>query len=128
MSSTSQSVSSSVVNGVIMPVVGILTSGHDFSDLALELGTDAKGTAVLLKYGIFVQAVVNFLIIAAVLFIAIKGINALKKPASAAAAEPLSPPRQEVLLEEIRNLLARSQPPGPAAQVVPSQSYGVKAS
>ena len=96
---------SSLVNGVIMPVVGILTSGRDFSSLALQLGTDAKGAAVLLKYGLFVQAVVNFLIIALVLFIAIKGINSLKKPAAATA--PPAPPRQEVLLEEIRNLLAK---------------------
>lgn len=96
----------SLVNGVIMPVVGILTSGRDFSNLALQLGTDAKGAAVLLKYGLVVQSVVNFLIIAAVLFIAIKGINSLKKP-PAAAAPAAPPPRQEVLLEEIRNLLAK---------------------
>lgn len=95
----------SLVNGVIMPVVGVLTSGRDFSGLALQLGTDAKGAAVLLKYGLVVQSVVNFLIIAAVLFVAIKGINSLKKPPAAAA--PSAPPRQEVLLEEIRNLLAR---------------------
>lgn len=95
---------SSLVNGVIMPVVGILTSGRDFSGLAVQLGTDAKGTAVLLKYGLVVQSVVDFLIIAAVLFLAIKGINTLKKPPAAAA--PTAPPRQEVLLEEIRNLLA----------------------
>lgn len=96
----------SVVNGVIMPVVGVLTSGRDFSGLALQLGTDAKGAAVLLKYGLVVQSMVNFLIIAAVLFLAIKGINSLKKPPTAAAPVASAPPRQEVLLEEIRNLLA----------------------
>lgn len=96
---------SSLVNGVIMPLVGILTSGSDFSSLAVKIGTDAKGGAVLLKYGLVVQSIVDFLIIAAVLFIAIKGINSLKKPSAAAA--PPAPPRQEVLLEEIRNLLAR---------------------
>lgn len=95
----------SLVNGVIMPVVGALTSGRDFSGLALQLGTDTKGAAVLLKYGLVVQSAVNFLIIAAVLFLAIKGINSLKKPPAAAA--PAAPPRQEALLEEIRNLLAR---------------------
>jgi large conductance mechanosensitive channel len=95
----------SLVSGVIMPVVGVLTSGRDFSDLAMQIGADAKGTPVLLKYGVFLQSVVNFLIIALVLFLAIKGINKLKKPPAAVA--PPGPPRQEVLLEEIRNLLAR---------------------
>jgi large conductance mechanosensitive channel len=98
---------SSLVNAVIMPVVGVLTSGHDFSELALRLGTDSKGAAVLLRYGMFVQSVVNFLIIAAVLFAAIKGINTLTKPAPVTPAAPAAPPRQEVLLEEIRNLLAK---------------------
>ncbi|HTW75880.1 MAG TPA: large-conductance mechanosensitive channel protein MscL [Steroidobacteraceae bacterium] len=96
---------SSLVNGVIMPVLGLMTSGKDFSNLALQIGTDAKGAAILLKYGAFVQSIVDFLIIAATLFIAIKGINTLKKPPAAAAAP--APPRQEVLLEEIRNLLAK---------------------
>ncbi|HVW68102.1 MAG TPA: large-conductance mechanosensitive channel protein MscL [Steroidobacteraceae bacterium] len=96
---------SSLVNAVIMPVVGVLTSGRDFSDLALQISSDAKGAPVLLKYGMVVQSVVNFLIIAFVLFIAIKGINKLKKPV--AAATPPPPPRQEVLLEEIRDLLAK---------------------
>ncbi|MEJ0036585.1 MAG: large-conductance mechanosensitive channel protein MscL [Gammaproteobacteria bacterium] len=97
---------SSLVNSVIMPVVGVLTSGRDFSDLGLQIGTDPKGVPVLLKYGVFMQSVINFLIIAFVLFLAIKGINKLKNPPAAAPAEA-PPPRQEVLLEEIRNLLAK---------------------
>jgi large conductance mechanosensitive channel len=102
------SVVNSTVNGIIMPVVGVLTSGKDFSEMAVRIGTDPKGMAVLLKYGQLVQAIVNFLIIAAVLFIAVKGINALKKPpAPPAAAPPPPPPRNEVLLEEIRDLLAQ---------------------
>ena len=96
---------SSLVNSVIMPVIGVLTSGRDFSDLALQIGSDGKGGPVLLKYGVFMQSVVNFLIIAFVLFIAIKGINSLKKPPAATA--PAAPPKQEVLLEEIRDLLAK---------------------
>jgi large conductance mechanosensitive channel len=110
---------SSLVNAVIMPVIGVLTSGHDFSELALTIGHDAKGAAVLLKYGVVVQSVVNFLIIAAVLFAAIKGINTLKTPAHVPVAETPAPPRQEVLLEEIRNLLAReasTQAPGVTAK------------
>jgi large conductance mechanosensitive channel len=107
----------STVNGIIMPVVGVLTSGRDFSEMAVRIGTDPKGMAVLLKYGQLVQALVNFLIIAAVLFLAVKGINALKKPPAASAeAPPPPPPRNEVLLEEIRDLLAqRAGASGPAA-------------
>jgi large conductance mechanosensitive channel len=96
---------SSLVENIIMPVVGILTGGVNFTTLAVAIGMTPKGEAVLLKYGAFVQAVVDFLIVAFVIFIAIKGINKLKKPPPAAVAPP--PPRQEVLLEEIRNLLAK---------------------
>jgi large conductance mechanosensitive channel len=95
----------SLVENVIMPVVGVLTGGVNFSTLAVAIGMSPKGEPVLLTYGAFVQAVVDFLIIALVIFMAIKGINRLKKPAAAAVAPP--PPRQEVLLEEIRNLLAK---------------------
>jgi large conductance mechanosensitive channel len=95
----------SLVENVIMPVVGVFTGGVNFSTLATAIGMSPKGEPVLLKYGAFVQSIVDFLIIAIVIFIAIKGINSLKKPAPAAAAPP--PPRQEVLLEEIRNLLAK---------------------
>ena len=60
---------------------------------------------MLVKYGVFLQSIFDFVIIAFVLFLAIRGINRLKKPPVAAA--PPAPPRQEVLLEEIRNLLAK---------------------
>ncbi len=103
------SIVTSLVNGIIMPVVGVLTSGNDFSQMGVRIGTDPKGAAVLLKYGLVVQAVVNFIIIAFVLFVAIKGINALKKPPAVAPAAPPPPPRSEVLLEEIRNLLAQRE-------------------
>ena len=99
---------SSLVDAVIMPVFGVLTGGVNFSTLAVTIGTGPKGDPVLLKYGAFIQSVVDFLIIAFVIFIAIRGINRLKKtPPAAAPAAPPPPPRQEVLLEEIRNLLAR---------------------
>jgi large conductance mechanosensitive channel len=98
----------SVVNGIIMPVVGVLTSGNDFSEMGVRIGTDPKGAAVLLKYGLVAQSIVNFIIIAFVLFVAIKGINALKKPPAAVAPPPPPPPpRSELLLEEIRDLLAQ---------------------
>lgn len=98
---------SSLVDSIIMPVVGVLTGGVNFSTLAVTISTTAKGEPVLLKYGAFIQSVVDFLIIAFVIFLAIRAINQLKKaPPPAPAASP-PPPRQEVLLEEIRNLLAK---------------------
>jgi large conductance mechanosensitive channel len=96
---------SSLVENIIMPPLGMAMSGVNFADLAVTLGTGPDGKAVLLKYGAFLQSVLDFLIIAFVLFLAIRGINKLKKPPVAAA--PAAPPRQEVLLEEIRNLLAK---------------------
>jgi large conductance mechanosensitive channel len=96
---------SALVEAVIMPVVGILTAGNDFSKLAIQIGQNAKGEPLLLKYGVFIQSITDFIIIAFALFIAIRAINRLKKPAPAAA--PPAPPRQEVLLQEIRDLLAK---------------------
>ena len=95
----------SFVGDIIMPPLGLLLGGANFSDLAVTLGTDPKGAPVLLKYGAFLQTVVDFLIIALVIFIAIRGINKLKKPPAAAVAAP--PPRQEVLLEQIRDALTK---------------------
>lgn len=97
---------SSLVADVIMPPIGQLIGNVNFSDLALHIGTDPKGKEVLLRYGVFLQTVFEFLIIAFVLFMAIKGINRLKRhPAEVAPAAPPPPPREEVLLEEIRDLL-----------------------
>jgi large conductance mechanosensitive channel len=96
---------SALVEAVIMPVVGILTAGNDFSKLAVQIGQNAKGEPLLLKYGVFIQSIADFIIIAFALFVAIRAINQLKKPAPAAASPP--PPRQEVLLEEIRDLLTK---------------------
>ena len=78
-----------------------------FSDLAFGLGKDPTGKDVLIKYGAFIQNIFDFLIIAFVLFCTIKFINRLKKPPVEPAAEAAAPPRQEVLLEEIRDLLAK---------------------
>ena len=99
---------SSLVGDVIMPPLGVLIGGVSFSDLALNLGNDPKGVPVLLKYGAFIQTIFDFLIIALVIFAAIKGINKLKKPpAPATDAAPAAPPRQEVLLEQIRDALIK---------------------
>jgi large conductance mechanosensitive channel len=96
---------SSFVGDVIMPPLGRLIGGVNFSDFAVTLGTDPKGAPVLLKYGAFLQAIFDFLVIAVVIFIAVRGINKLKKPPPPAADAP--PPRQEVLLEEIRDALLK---------------------
>ena len=96
---------SSLVENVIMPPLGKMVGNINFSELAMSLGTGANGKEVMLKYGAFLQSIFDFVIIAFVLFMAIRAINRLKKPPAAAA--PAGPPRQEVLLEEIRNLLAK---------------------
>ena len=96
---------SSFVGDVVMPPLGLLVGGVNFSDLAVTLGMDPKGAPVLLKYGAFLQTIFDFLIIGFVIFIAVKGINSLKKPPPPAADAP--PPRQEVLLEQIRDALLK---------------------
>ena len=93
---------SSLVENIIMPPLGMAMAGVNFADLAVTIGAGPDGKAILLKYGAFLQSIFDFVIIAFVLFMAIRAINRLKKPPVATA-----PPRQEVLLEEIRNLLAK---------------------
>ena len=95
---------SSLVADVIMPPLGLLIGGVNFSQLSLTLKQAAEGApAVTLNYGLFIQAIVDFLIIAFVIFLAIKGINRLKRPAPAQAA----PSNEEVLLGEIRDILKK---------------------
>ncbi|HEY3658585.1 MAG TPA: large-conductance mechanosensitive channel protein MscL [Steroidobacteraceae bacterium] len=96
---------SSLVGDIFMPAIGRLIGSVNFSDLAVALGKDPTGKDVLIKYGAFLQTTFDFLIIAFVLFMAIKGINRLKKPHTPDAPAP--PPKSEVLLEEIRDLLAK---------------------
>jgi large conductance mechanosensitive channel len=98
---------SSLVGDLFMPALGKLIGGFNFSDLAFTLGKDPTGKEVLIKYGAFIQTMFDFIIIAMVLFLAIKAINKLKKPPPAVPAAPAPPPRTEMLLEEIRDLLAK---------------------
>jgi large conductance mechanosensitive channel len=98
---------SSLVGDLFMPGLGRIMGSFNFSDLAVALGKDPTGKDVLIKYGAFLQTVFDFIIIALVLFLVIKGINRLKRPAPPAPAAPAPPPRSEVLLEEIRDLLAK---------------------
>ncbi|MFO1427876.1 MAG: large-conductance mechanosensitive channel protein MscL [Steroidobacteraceae bacterium] len=97
---------SSLVGDVVMPPLGKMIGGVNFSDLGTSLGMGPDGkTEVILKWGAFLQTIFDFLIIAIVLFMAIKGINRLKKPDPAAPPPP--PPASEVLLTEIRDLLKK---------------------
>jgi large conductance mechanosensitive channel len=84
----------SLVNDIIMPIIGVLLGGVDFATLSIQVG-DA-----MIMYGKFIQAIVNFLIIAWVLFLVIKAANRMRKPAA-----PPGPSAQEMLLTEIRDLL-----------------------
>ena len=97
---------SSFVDGVVMPPLGLLIGGVDFTDLAIVL-KDAVGDtpAVLLRYGAFIQTVVDFVIIAFAIFMAIKAINQLKRKEAEAPSAPPAPSKEELLLTEIRDLL-----------------------
>lgn len=97
---------SSLVGDVIMPPVGVLLGGVDFGNLAIVVKEAAdKKPAVLISYGKFLQTIIDFTIIAFSVFMAIKALNALKRKEAAAPEEPPAPQRQELLLEEIRDLL-----------------------
>ncbi|HNX78508.1 MAG TPA: large-conductance mechanosensitive channel protein MscL [Prolixibacteraceae bacterium] len=98
----------SLVNDVIMPPIGMLLGGVDFSDLKILL-KPAEGdvAAVTLNYGAWLNTVIDFLIVALVIFMVIKGINSMKKKEAEAPAPPPAPSKEEELLTEIRDLLAK---------------------
>ena len=97
---------SSLVADVVTPPIGLLLGGVDFSNLAITLKAAANGApAVVLSYGKFLQAVVDFTIVAFAIFMMIKGINTLKRKEEAAPAAPPEPTKEEQLLTEIRDLL-----------------------
>ncbi|MCH5169591.1 MAG: large-conductance mechanosensitive channel protein MscL [Prevotellaceae bacterium] len=99
----------SVVNNIIMPPIGVLTGGVDFTDLKLVIKeAEGEAEAVTLNYGAFIQDVVDFLIIAFCIFLIVKGISALsrKKEENVPAPAP-EPSAEEKLLTEIRDLLKK---------------------
>ena len=104
---------SSLVNDIIMPPLGLLIGGLDFSDYKATLkaaSVDDAGeaiNAVTLNYGMFIQTAIDFLIVALVIFMVIKAMNKLKKKEEAKPAVPPAPTKQEILLEEIRDLLKK---------------------
>lgn len=99
---------SSFVSDVIMPPIGILLGGVDFSDLSLTL-KEASGdvAAVTIKYGVFINTVIDFIIIAFAIFMVIKAMNSLKKKEEEKPAAPPEPPADVKLLTEIRDLLKK---------------------
>lgn len=92
---------SSLVGDILMPVIGVITGGLDFSGLAYKLGS------ATVAYGKFIQATFSFLIIAFALFMLIKAMNKLKTKEEAKSAEPTLPAPDVVLLTEIRDLLKK---------------------
>ncbi len=106
------------VDGMVMPIVGLLTSGKDFSKMVWELKpgtkemideagnvTTAATEAVAIKYGAFITVAIDFIIVAFVMFLIVKGINRMKKAQPAPA--PAGPTNEEVLLTEIRDALKK---------------------
>ncbi|BEE05934.1 large-conductance mechanosensitive channel protein MscL [Aeromonas veronii] len=101
---------SSFVGDVIMPPIGLILGGVDFSDLAVTLKA-AEGTtpAVVIAYGKFIQTIIDFLIISFAIFMGLKAINTLKKKQEEEAAAPAGPTKDQELLTEIRDLLKSQQ-------------------
>ena len=105
----------SLVGDIVNPILGVITGGVDFSNLFINLGPREfaslaeaqEAGAPTLNYGLFINAIIRFVIVAWVLFLVIKAINELKRKEEAKPAAPAAPPKQEVLLEEIRDLLAK---------------------
>ena len=103
----------SLVADVIMPPIGLLMGNVDFSDLFINLsGQDYPSLAAaraagapVIAYGAFLNAVINFIIVALAIFVLVKGMNQLRRKQAEEPAEPPEAPRQEVLLQEIRDIL-----------------------
>jgi len=96
---------SSLVGDLITPLLSPLIGSVHFNELAVQIATDAAGKPVLLKYGNFLQVIFEFLIIAFVIFLIVKGINSLKRPAPNAPPPP--PTKTEQLLQDIKDILAK---------------------
>ncbi len=103
----------SLVNDIVMPPIGLVTGNVDFSDLFINLsGQDYPSLAAaraagapVIAYGSFINAVINFVIIAFAIFLVVKGMNQLRRKQEQAPEKTPAPPRQETLLEEIRDIL-----------------------
>ncbi len=101
----------SLVDNVVMPPIGMALSGIDFARLAWVLKPDDAATAanelVAIQYGLFINAIIKFVIVAWVVFLLVKGVNMIRRKEAEAPSDPPAPPPQEVLLREIRDLLSK---------------------
>ena len=96
----------SLVNDIFMPIIGMIIGNVDFSSLEIKLGEPVEGAEqAAIRYGAFIQEIVNFLIIALCIFMVIKVINKLQKKKEEAPAAAPEPTKEEVLLTEIRDAL-----------------------
>lgn len=97
---------SSLVADVVMPPIGFLLGGVNFSDLAYTLrAATGESPAVVIAYGKFAQTVIDFAIIAFVIFMMVRVINSLKRKSEAASSAPAAPSAEQTLLTEIRDIL-----------------------
>lgn len=94
---------SSLVADIIMPLIGLLMGGLDFKELMVQVG------AAEIKYGLFIQNIVDFLIIAWAIFIFVKALSHFQKPAAEQPAPEPAPTSTEILLTEIRDLLKKDR-------------------
>ena len=98
----------SLVGDVLLPPIGMLVGGLDFSQFAITLKQAADGApAVVLRYGAFLNTIIDFIIVALAIFLLIRGINTMKKKDEEAPAAPAPPSASETLLAEIRDLLKK---------------------
>lgn len=98
----------SLVNDVIMPPIGVLVGGVDFSSLAITLREKTETLpAAVLSYGVFINTIINFLIVAVAIFAMVKLLNTMRRTKEEAPPPPPEPTREEVLLTEIRDALLR---------------------
>ncbi|WP_421764277.1 large-conductance mechanosensitive channel protein MscL [Ekhidna sp.] len=103
-----KTVISSFVNDILMPPIGMALGGVDFSDLRYTIQEASDGVeAVAINYGAFTQTLIDFLIIAFVIFMVLKAYNSMQKKKEEAPAAPPTPSNEEVLLGEIRDLLKK---------------------
>ncbi|HNY62736.1 MAG TPA: large-conductance mechanosensitive channel protein MscL [Bacteroidales bacterium] len=101
---------SSFIDGLVMPLVGYLTSGTDFSNLVLTLPNFREGAEpVVLTYGAFITVLIDFLVVAFVMFLVIRGMNRLKRKEVAPPPADPTPSAEETLLTEIRDLLKKEE-------------------